>query len=125
MNATLWKKYSRSKTHSLLVEPIRLTMFLLSRRADPKKILRRVDEENLRHSFSDSLYAGCVCGSYREKEIMTRETFENYTEAEFEGHSLKIIKNYDEYLKKHYGDYMQLPPEDKRETHHTYQAFRL
>ena len=32
----------------------------------------------------------------------------------FEDTEFKVPKNYDEYLKKAYGDYMQLPPEDKR-----------
>ena len=123
LNAVLWKRYFRSKTHSILVEPIRLTMFVLSRFTDPKKLLRQVDEENLKHPFEDAAYAGCVCGSYREQEIMTKETFENYIDTEYEGHSLKAIRNYDEYLTKHYGDYMQLPPEEKRQTHHTYRAY--
>ena len=124
LNAVLWKKYFRSKTHSIVVEPIRLIMFILSRFTDPKNLLRAVDEENLRHQFELSSYAGCVCGSYREREIMTRDTFENYCELEFEGYPLKGIRNYDEYLRKHYGDYMKLPPEEKRTTHHTYKAYR-
>lgn len=123
LNAVLWKKFFRSKTHGLLVEPIRFAMFVLSRFSDPKQLLRKVDEENLKHPFEDSLYAGCVCGSYREQEIMKKDTFEKYIEAEFEGHQLKAISSYDEYLTKHYGNYMQLPPAEKRQTHHTYKAY--
>ena len=125
LNAVIWKKFFRSKTHSSLVEPIRFAMFVLSRFANPKKLLRKVDEENLRHPFEQSTYAGCVCGSYREREIMTTDTFKNYIEVEFEGHRLSAIQNYDEYLKKHYGDYMKLPPKEKQETHHTYKAYRI
>ena len=124
LNAVLWKRYFRSKTHSILVEPIRFAMFVLSRFVDPEKILCKVDEENLRNPFECSAYAGCVCGSYREQEIMTKETFENYCDLDFEGYKLKGIQNYDEYLSKHYGDYMKLPPKEKQETHHTYKAFR-
>lgn len=122
--AVLWKKFFRSKTHSILVEPIRFTMFILSRFANPKKILKKVDEENLKHPFEGSKYAGCVCGSYREKEIMPTDTFEKYIEVDFEGEKLRAIANYDAYLTKHYGDYMQLPPADKQQTHHTYKAYR-
>lgn len=124
LNAALWKRYFRSKTHSFFVEPARLILFILSRCANPKALLRKVDKENLKHSFEESQYAGCVCGSYREREIMGTDTFKNYTELEFEGNKFKAICNYDEYLRKHYGDYMKLPPEDKRETHHTYKAYR-
>ena len=35
-------------------------------------------------------------------------------EIEFEGHLFYAPKDYDTYLRSRYGDYMQLPPEDKR-----------
>lgn len=38
-------------------------------------------------------------------------------EIMFEGHSVKIMKSPDYYLTKMYGDYMTLPPEDKRHYH--------
>ena len=124
LNAVLWKKFFRSKTHSIIVEPIRFALFVVSRFVNPKKLLLKVDVENSKHPFNDSDYAGCVCGSYREREIMTKDTFENYIELEFEGKGLMAISNYDEYLTKHYGDYMKLPPEDKQATHHTYKAYK-
>jgi len=40
-----------------------------------------------------------------------RCTFEDLIEHEFEGHMFFIPRNYDEFLRKRYGDYMQLPPE--------------
>lgn len=125
LNASLWKKYFRSKTHSVLVEPIRLLFFCLSRLYNPKQLIKRIDKENLSHDFDSSTYAGCVCGSYRTQEIMRTETFKEYIELEFEGHMFSGIKNYDDYLTKHYGDYMKLPPEEKRTTHHTYKAYRI
>ena len=36
---------------------------------------------------------------------------------EFEGHQFFGIKDYDAFLEFLYGDYMTLPPEDKREPH--------
>ena len=35
----------------------------------------------------------------------------------FEGHQVMGPKNPDSYLKFHYGDYMRIPPENKREIH--------
>ena len=45
---------------------------------------------------------------------MPAHCFEHYTEAEFEGMRFFIFKEYDEYLTLLYGDYMQLPPVEKR-----------
>lgn len=39
------------------------------------------------------------------------------TEYEFEGHMIYGTKDYDAFLTMIYGDYMQLPPENKREPH--------
>ena len=38
---------------------------------------------------------------------------------EFEGRKLPVVNNIDEYLKTFYGDYMVLPPENKRYGHDT------
>ena len=43
--------------------------------------------------------------------------FENRIKVEFEGHKFYAPNDYDTYLKRIYGNYMELPPEDKRTTH--------
>lgn len=40
----------------------------------------------------------------------------------FEGKTYKTMAGYEEYLKKTYGDYMKLPPEDQRQ-HHLFEAY--
>jgi lipopolysaccharide cholinephosphotransferase len=42
-----------------------------------------------------------------------RNTFEDLIEHEFAGKTFYIPKNYDEFLTKRYGDYMQIPPESE------------
>lgn len=39
------------------------------------------------------------------------------TDHEFEGQTIHISGKWDEYLKMMYGDYMKIPPENKRESH--------
>lgn len=51
-------------------------------------------------------------------KIAPKECFENYVFLEFEGHKFKAPVGYDKYLRCLYrGDYMVLPPEEKR-IHH-------
>ncbi len=123
LNAAQWKKYSRSKTHGLWIEPIRFVMFILSRFVNAKWLVKKIDEFNRRTSFEKSEFAGVVSGSYREKEILPKSVFEEYVDAEFEGHSFKIFKDYHSYLSSLYGDYMKLPPIEKRTAHHTFKAY--
>lgn len=53
-------------------------------------------------------------------EIMSDDVFYPVTKATFEGVQANIPNKYDLYLKNLYGDYMQLPPETKRERHFVY-----
>ena len=52
------------------------------------------------------------------KSIMTR-----YIRLPFENHYFSAIKEYDIVLRKIYGNYMQLPPEDMRIAHHNFKAY--
>ena len=51
------------------------------------------------------------------------ELFEEYEDVDFDGVTCKIIKGYDKFLRLFYGDYMQLPPEEKRVPSHDYKAY--
>lgn len=51
-------------------------------------------------------------------EVYSQESFVPMM-AEFEGRMVPIPSGYDELLTLHYGDYMTLPPEDKRHGYHT------
>ncbi|MBP5460920.1 MAG: LicD family protein [Lachnospiraceae bacterium] len=48
----------------------------------------------------------------------TREIMENYTNVEFENSELMGITDYNQYLTVVYGDYMKLPPVEKRRPMH-------
>lgn len=53
----------------------------------------------------------------KERYGMPKRWFCNVEEFEFEGKKLIGLKDYDEYLRFSFGDYMELPPEEKREQH--------
>lgn len=60
----------------------------------------------------------CITGLYAEKEIMPKSYIDSYILADFENYKFKIPVGYEEYLTKHYGDYMKLPPKEKQISNH-------
>ena len=65
------------------------------------------------------------CGIYGSKEIMPKEWFDDTVELNFEGITVKAPLGYDLYLKQVYGNYMELPPVEKRQGHHYVDFFDL
>lgn len=55
-----------------------------------------------------------------DKEAMPVEFFGNPEFLEFEGHLLPVPREWDKYLSRLYGNYMELPPIDKRMNHNPY-----
>lgn len=81
------------------------------------KALYKYDKCITTYKIETSEFAGAISGAYGIKEHMPSYVFNEYIELQFEDANFMAIKEYDMYLKKHYGDYMVLPPVEKRITH--------
>ena len=125
LNAAAWGSFQRSKTHRLILEPVRFVLFVISRFISPKKLLRKVERIHRECSFDHSQFAGDVCGSYRRREIMEQPIFADYMDIPFENCYFRVMKRYHDFLTNIYGDYMMLPPPEQRKTHHTFKAYRV
>ena len=121
--AAQWKKFFRSKTHGWYYEPFRFAFFVLSRFVNKSKLFASIQRKYTKIDFNSSEFAGAVGGSYREKEILPQKVFTEYIELPFENYKFKAIASYGTYLSSIYGDYMKLPPEEKRVSHHTFKAY--
>ena len=67
---------------------------------------------------NNSKYVACFLGVYPFKnEIIKREDFVPFKEIEFMGKKYGCPNNTDVYLTSVYGDYMKLPPKEKRVNH--------
>lgn len=74
--------------------------------------------------YEESEYVGEFIDEIGDKRIMLKkEMFEDYELMDFENIKLKAPKNWDKFLKQYYGDYMELPPEEKRVLTHGYKLF--
>ncbi len=58
-----------------------------------------------------------VCVTQWEGRIFQTEWFKDVVELPFEDTTVTVPRNYDAYLRKLYGNYMELPPEEKRVPH--------
>ncbi len=70
------------------------------------------------YKYEDCEYVANHGGAWGQKEIMLKSCFGKGTMGEFEGMKVMIPEKYDQYLKNVYGDYMTLPPVEKRIGHH-------
>ena len=88
---------------------------------DEKYYKSRILELEL--SSRDTRCVGCVISVYRTKDIHARKDFSKTIDVIFEGHTFQAPIGYDRILRKLYGDYMQLPPPEKRVAHDSERAF--
>ena len=108
--------------HSLCKGDVhRLGVQVLSkwRNRNPQKYLQAFQrfEEGYKHNGEGPK---CVCVTQWEGRIFQSKWFKDVIEVPFEDTTLIIPRDYDAYLKTLYGDYMQLPPEEKRISHPHY-----
>lgn len=55
--------------------------------------------------------------------ICDKRVFDSFIDVDFEGQKYKAPVGYDEWLRAFYGDYMKLPPIEKRVSHHSFVAY--
>ena len=78
-----------------------------------------------KYSSYDTKYCGNITATtIRHKEI-PKECFDSVIQKPFEGSLFNVPVGYDEYLSKMYGDYMKLPPKEKRIPKHHFDAYIL
>lgn len=105
-------KFNLLDFHQPLVSKIEAHLF------GPVYWAKKCDEKMRSYDFDKCRLSGSVSVKYNGlKEIFERSMFENYTELEFEGCQFKAFADWDKFLVQQFGDYMQLPPENKREHH--------
>ena len=87
---------------------------------DARKITQKMDSIAASQQFEACEYVANCSGAWREKEIHRRNDYGTPALCKFENVQIYIPENSDAYLKGLYGNYMTLPPVEKRITHHDY-----
>ena len=82
----------------------------------------RHDTFSKQYTYDDSHYVAAMAAGTEppSRNIWVREWFGDGTELLFCGESFRVPADWDSVLKPEYGDYMMLPPEEKRHPKHHY-----
>ena len=80
-------------------------------------IAKKINNLAQKYNYEGSIYAGNYTWGYGPQEKMPKIEYEKYKKIEFENNSYQGLENFDKYLTNIYGNYMKLPPKEKRITH--------
>lgn len=82
-----------------------------------QKLRKKIEQITSKHAGERSSEVYIHDGTAAYYWHFPRGLIENLQEAEFEGELFPIPEDYDKFLTIAYGNYMELPPENKRKTH--------
>ncbi len=79
-----------------------------------------------KYDFDQSDYVGVLATAYKEKDCTTRKVYDSTLRFTFEDIEVNVPLGYEEYLMNLYGkNWMELPEEGKRVSHHNIEAYWL
>ena len=111
-----WKKYFRTAIKYLFI--------CLFGRTNPRFWIKLLNDVVTKESFySNNFVAALVSCVHGSKEKMPIEIYEPKVFMNFESYKFSCPIGYDYYLKRLYGNYMELPPVEKRQSHHNFKAY--
>ena len=104
------------------IKPLLVRLLFRAIRIFPKNFFVKKMAQNARkYAKKETEFVGNFTSYTRM--ICAKSVFDDFIMAEFEGKKYKIPVGYDAWLRAFYGEYMRLPPEEKRVSHHRYEAY--
>lgn len=117
MKKIVWR-VGRSLSKNLFLYTMKFFLLPFSIRYMAKKI----DRYSQKFNSKSTAYLAENCFGKPNNRFLNAD-FSSTIDIDFEGYRLKVMTGYDSYLKAFYGDYMELPPIEKRLSHHTFKVF--
>lgn len=87
---------------------------------DEKKQLKKLTHISKRFDYDSCSWCGNLVGAWHFKELIPKEILGEPKLYKFENVEAFGVEDADKYLTYLYGDWRQLPPEEKRKSHHDY-----
>lgn len=86
----------------------------------PAFLFRILEREEQRYNDTDSTYYNNFRSTDAPRQYISETELFPLCEMKFEGLTVTMPKEYDKYLRRIFGDYMQLPPKEQRVNHCPY-----
>lgn len=100
-------------------------LFFISKLLGKKFFYKRLMNWAKLYDYEKSKYVACMTWLVNGiKDVFEKTDIENTILHKFEDAEFRIPSNYDKLLLQIYGDYMQLPSEEKRIGHHFYRIYK-
>ncbi len=87
------------------------------------RLANKITELGIEIEGSSQDYMSYADSNLKKPYFMKNEWCENLVPHKFEDCEFLVMENYHEVLSTYFGDYMTLPPEEKRLTHHSFNAY--
>ena len=102
------------------------TLGFLFRQYMRRSLLRKMRAICLKYPYGSTHHLINSGGAYAMRELFDSRVLDGKpVDMPFENIAIRMMPGYDEYLRGVYGDYMQLPPEEKRVPHHVKAFFDM
>ena len=99
--------------------PIKAVNRIIPRIIGSKKIVRMIENNAQTYKYEDSGYVIRMRNTPNGfTGALKKEVYDPPIKKEFEGHEFFVPRDYDAWLTRFFGNYMELPPEEKRIKHH-------
>lgn len=110
-------KFVKSKNKLKIL--LRIALTIPCKLIGTKRFIEYINNKAKKIDFDESEFVACIVAPfYGNRERVLKASYIDKIKVEFEGQYFYGPKGYDEYLSSLYGDYMKLPPEKERVTHH-------
>lgn len=111
------------KTKGILI-PIEFFFWKLCRSIGYKFFLRISLKMSQKYNYDDCEFIGYASSYPANNKYLKKEWYSDFVYVDFEGNKYRAPIEYDNYLTTQYGDYMQIPPIEKRITH-SIEAYKI
>lgn len=127
MRSFIWNSASvrlSLKNKNLIKKVLKPFLFTYSKLMGHLFWLKKHDKFLRNLNKIDTKKGYCFCGAYAYKDYYDIDWFDNLIDLEFEGHKFLAFSKWHDSLTRLYNNYMELPPVEKRISHHDFKIFK-